>query len=185
MEGKKRQAVVLGLIEAMSGEGSWSGETHIQKCAYFLQQALNVPLGFDFILYKHGPFSFDLREELGEMRSDRIIDFEAQLPYGPSLRAGSTAESLMRRFPKTIGMYQDQMQFVAAKVSHRDVVSLERLSTALYVTSEDLKRTSIEARAERIHDLKPHISTEQARIAVEEVDKILSEAAEIAAHREG
>ncbi|MCL6557372.1 MAG: hypothetical protein K6U74_00970, partial [Firmicutes bacterium] len=60
----KRKALLLSLVKAMESQGSWCGETHIQKCSYFLQAMLGVPLGFEFILYKHGPFSFDLRDEL-------------------------------------------------------------------------------------------------------------------------
>jgi hypothetical protein len=57
MEDNTRQVVLLSLLETMGARGSWCGETHVQKCTYFLQEALDVPLGLSFVLYKHGPFS--------------------------------------------------------------------------------------------------------------------------------
>ena len=54
-------------------------------------------------------------------------------------------------------------------VGRRGVAELERLSTALYVTVQQDEK-SIESRAKRIHDLKPHVSVESAAEAVKELD---------------
>jgi hypothetical protein len=62
------------LTRRLDEQGSWSGETHIQKAAYLLRELMDIPFGFDFILYKHGPFSFELRDELSSMRSDRLLE---------------------------------------------------------------------------------------------------------------
>ena len=81
----KRSALVVALVNRLSQRGSWCGETHIQKTTYFLQGLLNVPTGFEFILYKHGPFSFDLRDELARLRAYGYLDLSPEPPYGPSL----------------------------------------------------------------------------------------------------
>jgi uncharacterized protein YwgA len=60
MDRLRRAAILTRLIEQLRNGGSWCGETHVQKATFFLQELLNVPLSLDFILYKHGPFSFDL-----------------------------------------------------------------------------------------------------------------------------
>jgi hypothetical protein len=177
LQGAKRHAVLLALLDEMSQRGSWSGETHVQKAVYFLQKALDAPLGFEFVLYKHGPFSFDLRQELGEMRANRLIQVMPQpFPYGPSLAPGPSAGALKRWFPKTIAKFQPKIRFVAENFASRGVTDLERLGAALYVTQEDSKGAPLQARARRLHDLKPHISLEQAKSALAEVDEILSEA---------
>ena len=85
MERLKRSALVIALIEQLRNKGSWCGETHIQKTIYFLQELLRVPLGFEFILYKHGPYSFDLSDELTAMRADELVELKLQQPYGPSV----------------------------------------------------------------------------------------------------
>ena len=62
-----QQAILSGLATRLGSRGSWVGETHLQKAAYLLSQLRGVDFDFDFILYKHGPFSFELRDELALM----------------------------------------------------------------------------------------------------------------------
>lgn len=178
MQGMKRRAVLLSLIDEMSKKQSWCGETHVQKCVYFLQDMLEVPMGFDFILYKHGPFSFDLRDELTAMRADDLLQLDLQPPYGPSLRPGPLAEDLIGFYPKTIRQYKPSIEFLATHVSTRRVSELERLGTALYVTREvssEASRKPLAAHADRVNFLKPHISQQEARNALQELEKLISE----------
>lgn len=172
MRSGQQQAVLLALLESLDRRGSWCGETHIQKAVYFLQEALNVPLELDFVFYKHGPFSFDLREVLGEMRANFVIDAQPRPPYGPSLEPGQSSKMLKKKFPNTIRRYQGQIKLVADFLAKKDVGDLEGLSTALYVTKKSPK-ASEGKRATKIVSLKPHISESTARRAVEEVDGML------------
>jgi hypothetical protein len=79
MKRQKRDAILLELIDKLERRGSWCGETHIQKATFFLQEMLRVPMDFGFILYKHGPFSFELRDELTAMRADNYITAKISL----------------------------------------------------------------------------------------------------------
>ena len=45
MTQKERRALVCRLVKAMRDAGSWTGETHIQKCLYFLQKSDEGPGG--------------------------------------------------------------------------------------------------------------------------------------------
>ncbi len=175
MEDNKRWVVLLSLLDAMRDSDSWCGETHVQKCAYFLQDALGVPLGLQFILYKHGPYSFDLRELLGEMRSRLLLDVEPRYPYGASLKVSDSGQRYKTRFPKTTGRYAEQVRFIASKLARLGVAELERLGTAFYILREN-ERRSADERARRINELKPHVTLEQATKAVEEVDRLLADA---------
>ncbi|HAG11108.1 MAG TPA: hypothetical protein DCK76_06955 [Desulfotomaculum sp.] len=177
MEGTKRQAVVVSLIKNMGDNGSWCGETHIQKSLYFLQEMLGVPLNFDFILYKHGPFSFDLRDELAVMRSNLLVELKSKpYPYGPSYLPGEAAERLQELYPKTSQKYKPQIIFISEKLSGLSVAELERLATALYVTLEEGRNQNALIRAIRINELKPHIKIDEAQKAVGKVDSIIREA---------
>ena len=91
MESFQRASILLTLNEELRRAGSWAGETHMQKAAFFLQELMHVSMGFDFILYKHGPFSFDLRDELTFMRAQAFLRLEPQYPYGPTLVEGEKA----------------------------------------------------------------------------------------------
>jgi uncharacterized protein YwgA len=172
MEGLKRKAVVLSLIEKMDKNNSWCGETHVQKCSYFLQEGLGIPLGYDFILYKHGPFSFDLRDELTEMRSNNFVVLQPQYPYGPSLSYGDLADDLKKQFPKTIAKYESALNYVAKNISRNKVNELEKLATALYIIKEERIVKKI-ACAKRMNEIKPHITLEDAKAACEDVDQLL------------
>ncbi len=177
MKRLQRASVLTALAEKLRGNGSWCGETHIQKAAFVLQELMGVPTGFYFILYKHGPFSFDLRDELTEMRADGLMELVPQpYPYGPSLHPTKRSEKLRKQFSKTIEKNISAIEFVARKLGNKDVAELESLSTALLVTHELEGEASPEDRAKRLHELKPHLDLNQASSAVEEIDGLIHEA---------
>ena len=176
MKKMQRDAVLLSLIKEMKANGSWCGETHIQKAAYFLQELLHVPMSFEFILYKHGPYSFDLSDEVTAMRADSLIVYKTRLPYGPSLFPTKEGQEFLNRYPKTQSKYYDKIKFIAEKIGNMGVADLERLATALYVTlNENLPGKSREI---RITELKPHIKIDEANEAVKSIDAMRKESRE-------
>jgi uncharacterized protein YwgA len=174
MKELQRASVVLVLAESLRGHGSWAGETHVQKTAYFLQELLGVPTGFSFILYKHGPYSFDLSDTLTLMRANGYLELEPRYPYGASFKLGPSGKLLDRLFHISLGKYQTQITFIGAHLASKGVKELEKLATALYVTRES--GSNARARAHRIHELKPHISTGDALAAVHELDHVVKSA---------
>jgi hypothetical protein len=167
---REREAVVTTLIDELDKRGSWCGETHVQKAMFFVQEMAEVDLGFDFILYKHGPFSFDLRDELTAMRADLLLDLEVRaLGYGPRLRPMKNAWAMVKRYRDTVERVRPRIQFVAERFGDRPVTELERLGTALYVARRKKPGETPETQAQEIHRLKPHVSVEQAREALQTV----------------
>ena len=176
MDRIKKAALLTRLVERLRERGSWCGETHVQKATLFLQELMRVPLNFDFILYKHGPFSFDLRDELTALRADQLLRLEPQWPYGPRIAPTDRSGYIQGIYSKTLAKYDDDIAFVAAKLGDKRVTDLERLATALYVTQRAKIGTSLDERADRLTELKPYIARESARVAVEDVDHIIEEA---------
>jgi hypothetical protein len=176
MDRLRRAALLTRLIAKLRQSGSWCGETHIQKATLFLQDLMRVPLGFEFILYKHGPFSFDLRDELTGLRGDELLRLDPQWPYGPRIAPTDRSEYIQRIYSKTLAKYDDRINFIAEKLGTKNVAELERLATALYVTERTAAGVSAVKRARQIAQLKPHVSFEYAEAAVEEVDDIVEEA---------
>jgi len=171
---KLRRAAVLASLDARLRErGSWCGETHLQKGTFFLQEFMGVPTGFVFILFKHGPFSFELRDELTAMRADGFLELVPREPYGPSLILTSRAQALMKLFPKTLKRYGKRTEFVADNLGGKNVIELEKLATALYVRLAS-KQRSPKKNAEDIHVLKPHVSLDDAMQAVKELDGLVA-----------
>jgi hypothetical protein len=157
---------------------SWCGETHVQKAAYLLQEMVAVPLGFEFILYKHGPFSFDLRDELTAMRADQLIELQPQWPYGPRLLPTQQIEYIKTLCSKTLAKYDDRIAFVSDKMGGKNVADLERLATAFYVTQTMGAEEPTKSRAEELVRLKPHIKIDEALAAMEEMDGMMEKARE-------
>jgi uncharacterized protein YwgA len=169
-----QQAVLAGLAERLTSHGSWTGETHIQKAAYLASTLADIDFDFDFILYKHGPFSFELRDELNGMRAEGLMEEVFISPsYGPRLMVTDSGRELEAEFAKTMGRYGDALDWVADALGNRGVMDLERLATAMWVTQEDAT-ASTQSRAEALCHVKPHITREAAVDAVEEVDGLLA-----------
>jgi uncharacterized protein YwgA len=176
MKELQRAAVLISLVQAMKENGSWCGETSIQKAAYFLQELTKVPLELEFVLYKYGPYSFDLTDELTALRADSILSLHVPNPqYGPSFATGELSELILSNFHKTVARFDKQVKFVASKLGDKGVAGLERLATALFVRGRCDKNTSQEDRAAKLRELKPHVTEADAEKAVVEVDDMIQE----------
>ena len=167
----RNAALITRLVEQLRGHDSWCGETHVQKTTYFLQSLMHVPLGFDFILYKHGPFSFELRDELTALRADGLLTLEHDNRYSPRILTTEKSKKIQRRFPNMLAKYENSISFVAQKLGPKGVVQLERLGTALYVRLQGDVVSDEQVR--QIRNLKPHIAASDARRAVKEVGRIV------------
>jgi len=155
----QHSAIIVSLIEKLHEHGSWCGETHVQKAAYLLKEIFSVPIDeFDFVLYKHGPYSFELTDHLARMRSQSLLKLIPQVyPYRPSIGLDDGTSALKRMYAKTILKYSDQIDFVAGVINNKGVSDLEKLATALYVTKELGPKRKAEERAAALREYKSHV----------------------------
>jgi hypothetical protein len=180
MDRLQRAAIAIRLARLLREHKSWCGETHLQKAMYVLQDLLEVPIALDFVIYKHGPYSFEFRDELTALRADQLLALEPQpAPYRPRLAPTERSAKLEGLFPEIIERFDSRMRFVAKTFGGRGVAELERLSTALFITRHDPGDRAVETRAAKLNDLKPHVSLLDARKAVQEVDSLIDEAATV------
>jgi uncharacterized protein YwgA len=169
----QRGLILTQLADRLISHRSWCGHTHLQKAVYFLQKLLQVELGVQYILYKHGPYSFDLEEELLWCQSACLFEKEYKSAgYGPRLKPTATSEDHRSRFPRLMQQYAKEIDFVAERLGSKGVVDLEKLATALYVTEKLGENATAEQRAKQIHVYKPHVSESEALEAVNEYDQI-------------
>jgi hypothetical protein len=177
----KRAAVLADLTQRLEQQGSWCGETHIQKATYLAQALAGIPTGFEFILYKHGPFSFDLSDELDVLQAQEILASVPQrMPYGPRIRTTEVGRKLRDCFPRMVGELDGRLALVAGVVRDRGATDLERLATALLVSLEPAAGRSVGAKAARLRELNPHVGEAEARAAVEEIETLQGRAAGMA-----
>jgi hypothetical protein len=166
MDRLQRAAIICRLTEKLREGGSWCGETHIQKAAFLLGDGRHVPLGWRFVLYKYGPFSFDLREELGELRAEDFLRLEPPPSgYGPPLEVDQRGRKVMEQFNDTIDQHEGAVADVVEFVGTRGVSGLERLATAVYLVLHKETRED-EDLARELCDIKAHVSEAGAREAV-------------------
>ena len=174
MNTEEKEAVLIALMTGLREQKSWCGETHVQKAAYLLQEGLDVPIGLDFVLYKHGPYSFDLHNLLGEMRADMLVTAQARpYPYGPTLVPTSNASHVETRHSGLVDQHRGKITYLACQLASHGVASLERLGTALYVMRKH-SEISREQQTQKIVSEKPHISENLATKALEEIDDLLT-----------
>lgn len=170
----ERRAVLARLIDQTAKSVSWNGEPHIQESVYFLETATGVPTNLGFVLYKHGPYSFDLHDELVWMRANQFIDMEPKYPYGPSFYLAELGSVMLRRFPNMASRFTAQIEFVANEFREMQVDELKRLATAWFVTVKH--PAGPEERARTVNKLKPHITPAEAWSAIQRVDDIAERA---------
>ena len=169
MESIERRAVIVTLIRALGQAGSWCGETHVQKAVYMLQRLTGVPTGYDFVLYKHGPFSFALRDELATMRAEHLLELVIRSPdYGPAIMTTSNSTRLEESAKKALAKFEKEIGFVARTVGKRGVAELERLATALLIFQDTPPRATKKDFSRHLIELKPHVSEEDAAKAITE-----------------
>jgi len=143
---------------------------------FILQDISKSNFGYKFVLYKHGPYSFELNSELTAMRAAQILEF--QFPregYGPSIRTTSFGERIYRTNKENIEGYIAANKFLAEWFSASDVRHLEKVATAYYVTKKNPRDPAVE-RARKLNSLKPHVDIEAAEQAVRIVDEKRKEA---------
>ena len=180
MDRLQRAAILTELMNQLRANGSWCGETHVQKAVYFLQEVLGVATGFEYILYKHGPYSFDLSADLTALRADFLMEFNHRSPgYGPGLVPTSTSAELRSRYPRTLETNKSRIEFIAKKLGKSGVAELEKLATALFVTREIGEAANPSDRANRIHCLKPHVSLDEALAALQDFENLEKEAKDL------
>ena len=168
------------LVKDMRDKGSWAGETHVQKCSLFLQQMLGVQMGYSFVLHLHGPYSFQLSEELAQMQAIRVLRTEPRPGYGASFNLGKWGKNAIAAFRDGEQEREQErldaaIAFVAENVSRRNTRALERISTAFFLTGKYPKKSASEI-AELINRLKPHISVKASLDAIDEVKGLKSTA---------
>ena len=167
----QRAAVLTRLIKRLRDQESWCGETHIQKATFFLQELTDGHLGFAFTMYRYGPYSFDLRDDLTGLRADNILRLAAQLPYGPRMELTERSDYIQRLYPRTLAAHTNGIDMVAKWLGSKGVAELERWSTALYVIRKTGASVPRETIIGDIIRLKPHVSRADAAKAVEEVTR--------------
>ena len=169
-----RDWAILGrIVERVEEQKRFCGETLLQKSAYFLKEMFDAPISAPFRIYYYGPFSFDLRETLSTMEG---LDVVQTMPHewGATYRIGRRYGQVRDRFPKTMQRLEPAIDWVMRELAPLGVKELEPLATALFLKREQ-PGANDETLATRLHEIKPHVSVDAARVALQKVGGWMAE----------
>lgn len=166
MATQEQYAICLRMIEALSQHGSWCGETHIQKASYVMQTLGAEQKIWDFVLYKHGPYSFDLHATIDALKQMNFLTLKVNPPYGPQIGLSETGKSLLHKYSEIVAAYDSAIFKTAELLADKGVQQLEKIGTALLLNRE-YHDAEDDFLAQKINEIKPHISIGDAQTAVQ------------------
>jgi hypothetical protein len=169
MEQLNSEIAICMFASEMKKAGSWCGETHLQKALYLGQEIFGLNTGFNFILYKHGPFSFEVRDQLNFARAVRLLRLVPnEPPYGPSYATTEIGETVQKQAANKFTNESNLVKLIASTLGKKGVSDLERLATAVYVLAKSSSPPHVDKLAGELHQIKPHVTAESALQAVQE-----------------
>jgi hypothetical protein len=169
-----RLTFLLAVAKALRRAGSWGGETHVQKASFLFAKLFDRNPGWDFVLYKHGPYSFDLHDDLVTAKALGLLEQRPQPPYGPSLEVTEGGDRLLGQRSEELGPSADELRFVAEKIGTKNIFELEQLATAVML--RDQGGDSATDFAAELRKVKPHVSETDAEKAISDAEALAVEA---------
>jgi hypothetical protein len=168
----QKHVLILAMIEALSAQGARCGKTAVVKGLLLAESAGLLEPRFRFFLYKHGPYSTEVLDDVERMVSYDAVAVEPGLDgYGVLLKPAKMASYVKQQSPLS-----DEARAVIDRVCgfirQRNVLHLERLATAAWIRTREAIDDPDDV-AQRLHALKPHISLEAAREADRQVADFL------------
>lgn len=170
----KDSAILGRIVEQVEARQLFCGETLLQKSAYFLKEMFGAPISAPFRIYYYGPFSFDLRDTLGTMEALEIVQ-TAPHEWGATYRVGKRFRQVEQQYSRTLLSLEPQIDWIVRELAPLGVKELEPLATALFLRRENAD-ASVAELAERLHQIKPHVSVDAARVAIGKVEQWLGAA---------
>jgi uncharacterized protein YwgA len=115
----RKHAFILAVVDGLHRHGSWTGKTHVQKTLSLLRDAGVIDVPFAFVLYKHGPYSFEVEAELEQMQSYGALKVEPNPQgYGVVLHPDEQAHFVRQKVPlseKELRAIDDVCAFAAPR----------------------------------------------------------------------
>ncbi len=165
---------IIAYFARIIGNETQLGKTALQKLVFLLQEAYNVPLGYDFKFHYYGPFSSDL---LGDLD---YVDFlqGVSVEYEPSMgwyfiKPGPENENIIKKGDDFLKKYTSEITEVCSNFGSRTAKALELRSTLIYLSKElerEGKPSSFEELANRAKSLKPAFTLSRINRAIHDLE---------------
>lgn len=161
-----RSAWILHAIDLLNKHDSWCGRIHIHKLLYLTHRLLHADLPFSFQLYRFGPYSFDLDNDLRALTSFGIVEQQLRSEaYGPTHRPMANWHSIseLQEIPPA---EKDKLAKMAELIGDSPSGELELVATCLWgevdqlISGDDAKLVSW------VQSVKPRYSKEKVAEAL-------------------
>lgn len=150
----ERWDVVSSAVAALTKSGAHAWRTHLQKLLFFAEEWSALPTKpYAFVIHRFGPYAFDLDHDIADMQGFGVLQRESRYRLGASYSTSGD------------GPYTDRLKPLADWLGKKTVQELEVLATAEFVRNREKKSV-----AEEVMRLKPHVSRQAVRKALEELD---------------
>lgn len=145
-------AIVLRAVRGLNAANSWTGKTHVIKSLYIASTKADLP--FEFVLFKHGPYSFDANDAIESMSAVGFLSLTATPPYGVQLKPGRFEGLLDEDLnPSTVSIVDRAIELVGTA----GVQELEAFATSIWVAERD-GFDGDDAWLKAVKKLKPHLA---------------------------
>lgn len=174
---QKRQALILFIVRKLSEQKGWHGTLFVQRFIYLLQELLDVPLDLFFILYKHGPYSFELEEILTFLLERRFLKLKVpRNQLSPTLVPGRHAAYYDKKFKMEKSLLDPKVAWLIEKVNKIPFGELTLVTYALYM----LKQLQSQGKDEKdlvseMHKLRPVFSEKAITEAADTLKQLMHE----------
>jgi hypothetical protein len=138
------------------------GRTALMKFMYFLQTLRDVPMGYYFSLYSHGPYQSEVLADLDYAEAMEIVRATTvHYPggYGFQIRPGEQAAIAANQAADFVSKHEHDLDWVMTTFGHFSAAELELASTIVFADRETAPGSlSKPELVKRVREIKPHFS---------------------------
>jgi uncharacterized protein YwgA len=170
-----RYALIAELAQRLEGKSPQFGKTSLQKMVYLLQELNEVPTGYQFSLYTHGPFTaqllgdLDLVEALGAVQ----VQYVTSGYGGYQISPGGEGKAIRDKAADFLDENKAAIERVVDEFGAFSAKELELRSTLVYL-DRDLERSKKDLSKGDfiglVQKVKPRFSVDAIEKAMEELE---------------
>lgn len=167
-------ALIVELAEKMQLKGHWLGKTALQKFIYLLEMVYNVPCGYFFTLYIHGPFCSDIMNDLDYVSALNGVKVEYDYNMnGYRITPGSSGKEIKNKAQDFLSVNEQHIEKMLQDFGLLRTRDLELRSTIVFI-DRDAKISGREFDRnefiQEIKGIKPHFSRQEIEFALDELE---------------
>jgi len=159
-----RLTLIAEIVRRCAQRNCNLGKIQLQKMVYFLQESCS-DLGYTFVIFHYGPFSFDLAEDIERLNTLRILHIEKDdAGYGYHITPGVHCGVLTDTNKDPIIAHDQSLNVILDSFGTMTASAIELSATIHYVHSVLRDRTESYTLDEvklAVRELKPQFTTDQ------------------------